>query len=69
MPYGYDYYDWRGDEQDLDDKYFECWVCNVAHSVPAWSPLFTSEWYRLVPYSMMFANDHICEPTSKGWDW
>jgi hypothetical protein len=27
MPYGYDYYDWRGDEQDLDDKYFECWVC------------------------------------------
>ncbi|TDA69632.1 MAG: hypothetical protein D9V47_05115 [Clostridia bacterium] len=68
MPYGYYHYDWRG-EPDLDPQYYDCWVCNVAHSVPAWTPLFTSEWYRLIPYAMQYANDYICEPTSKGWDW
>jgi pyruvate,water dikinase len=68
MPYGFYNYDWHED-RDLDPENYDVWVCNVAHSVPAWSPLFCYEWYRMVPYAMMFAEDHLCEPTSKGWDW
>ena len=69
MPYGYNCYDWRGNDEDLDPQNYDVWICDVAHTVPAWTPLFASEWYRVVPYAMVFANDFLCEPTSKGWAW
>ena len=67
MPYGfYTEFDWRG-EPDL--KNYPCWACNMAHTVPAWKPLWTRLWYDQVPYSMQWGAETYSVPRTKGWDW
>ncbi len=66
MPYGYNSYVWRGQE-DLEN--YLCWVCNVAHTSPSWKPLWTELWYDNVPHSMKWGGETYSLPRSKGWDW
>lgn len=66
MPYGYTAFDWRGDS---DLKNYPCWACNMAHTVPAWKPLWTRLWYDNVPYSMQWGGETYSLPRTKGWDW
>jgi pyruvate,water dikinase len=58
---GYDF------DPDVDLKEVPSWFLDGAHSIPAWTPMFTWFWNRYCCHGQKYAAELLCTPNSKGW--
>ncbi len=66
MSYGWDLMEHRG-EPDLEN--YPVWVCDLVHTSPAFTPLFTWLMWNNCAHGCLYAPEVLCEPKSHGCAW
>ena len=63
MPYGWNTYEFRGEE---DLKHYKCFILAKAWDYPQFKPLYSYLWHTTIPYSQQYCMETVSTPTSKG---